>query len=105
MRNYQLRTYYFTSPKAAADYILHWEPHVDSLKLFNVVTHGFFSTVEDLNRVVALVSYPLGADPDDVIRAYMQSEEFRADMAGFDMQQMERVETLLLKPGQHSPLP
>ena len=86
-------------------YLLRWQPHVDSLKIFDVVTHGFFSTVEEPNRVVALVSYPLGADPDEVIKAYMQSEGFHEDMAGVDMRQMERVETLSLIPGQNSPLP
>lgn len=104
MRQYQLRSYYFTSPSAAADYILRWQPHVDSLKLFNVETHGFFSTPEEPKRVVALVSYPSAADPDAVIRAYMQSEGFQADMAGFDMRQMVNVETLLLIPGDGSPL-
>ncbi|MDE8559363.1 NIPSNAP family containing protein [Pantoea vagans] len=104
MRQYQLRSYYFTSAAAAANYILRWQPHVNSLKIFDVGTHGFFSVKEEPARVVALVSYPPGADPDAVVRAYMQSEGFRADMAGFDMSQMERVETLLLVPGEGSPL-
>ncbi len=104
MRQYQLRNYYFSSSSAAADYLLRWRPHVNSLKIFNVETHGFFSASEEPNRVVALVSYPSGANPDDVIGAYMKSEEFKADMSGFDMLQMERVETLLLTPDTNSPL-
>jgi hypothetical protein len=101
---YQLRTYHLASPGAMADYLPRWQPHIESLRAFGVETHGFFSVPTDPCAVIALVSYADGTDPDAIIRAYMASDAFKADMAGFDMSQMRQVETLMLRPGYGSPL-
>lgn len=104
MRQYQLRNYYLTTREAATDYILRWQPHIASLQIAGVETHGFFSHAEEPLRVTALVSFEKNADSERVIQEYMQSREFRDDMAGFDMALISRVETVLMVPGAGSPL-
>jgi hypothetical protein len=56
------------------------------------------------HRLVALISYPAGADAAVVTRAYMASSEFAADMEGFDVANIVSVEELLLNPAAASPL-
>jgi hypothetical protein len=53
----------------------------------------------------ALVSYEAGADAAQVTARYMSSDEFAADMAGFDMRDFTSVETVLLDPTATSPIP
>ncbi|MFK4274141.1 SDR family NAD(P)-dependent oxidoreductase, partial [Streptomyces milbemycinicus] len=95
---YQKRTYHLASESAVPDYLERWEAHIATLAEFNVVTHGFSRVPGNPKAVVALVSFQDGDDPRTVIRDYMESEGFRRDMAGFDMSQIERVDTLLLDP-------
>ena len=104
MRMYQLRTYRLRTEEAAAIYLPHWVLHVTSLKLFGVDTHGFFSVPSAPQTVVALISFDEHADHEAVTRAYMESDAFKEDMRGFDVEQIEGVQTLLLKPGEGSPL-
>ena len=104
MRKYQLRTYRLRTAEAAAIYLPHWVLHVESLKLFGVETHAFFSVPSAPQTVVALISFDEHADPEAVTRDYMQSSAFEEDMHGFDVAQIEGVDTLLLEPGQGSTL-
>lgn len=104
MRKFQIRTYHLRTEEAAAAYLPHWQLHVKSLKLFGVETHAFFSAPAAPQIVVALISFGEHADPEVVTREYMQSDAFKQDMAGFDVTQIEGVETLLLIPGDGSPL-
>jgi hypothetical protein len=69
-----------------------------------VETHPFFSVPSAPQTVIALVSFDEHVDPEVVAGEYMKSDAFKADMNGFDVAQMEGVETLLLKPGEGSPL-
>ncbi|GAA3827250.1 SDR family NAD(P)-dependent oxidoreductase [Amycolatopsis tucumanensis] len=105
MPKIQLRTYHLSSPEAASDYLPRWEAHVTSLREFGVETLGFAKLPGDPSVVVAVVSYPDGADPEAVIREYMGSEGFAGDMAGFDMRQIEQVETVLLGTNEPSDAP
>jgi NAD(P)-dependent dehydrogenase (short-subunit alcohol dehydrogenase family) len=93
---YQLRTYHLATPEAVRDYLPRWAAHVASLREFGVTTHTFGEAPESPATVVALVSFDDDADPDAVIRRYVTSDGFAADMAGFDMKQIQRVETTLL---------
>ena len=104
MRKYQLRTYRLRTAEAAAIYLPHWVRHVSSLKIFGVETHAFFSVPSAPQTVVALISFGERADPETVTREYMQSDAFKEDMQGFDVAQIEGVDTLLLEPGEGSPL-
>ena len=104
VRTFQLRTYRLRTEEAAIAYLPHWLLHIDSLKLFGVETHAFFSSPSDRRIVLALISFAQGADAQVVTRDYMQSDAFKVDMTGFDVAQIEGVETLLLTPGDGSPL-
>ena len=104
MRQFQFRTYHLRTEKAATAYMPHWPLHVKSLKLFGVETHAFFRAPSSPRDVVALISYGEHDDTELVEREYMQSDEFKADMAGFDVTLIERVDALLLVPGDGSPL-
>lgn len=104
MRKFQLRTYRLRTEEATAVYLPHWVLHVKSLKLFGVETHAFFSAPLAPRTVVALISFGEQADPEAVTSEYMQSDAFKQDMTGFDVAQIEGVETLLLMPGDGSPL-
>ncbi|BDX35157.1 hypothetical protein TUM20985_57040 [Mycobacterium antarcticum] len=55
-------------------------------------------------RLVALVGYPSGADPEHLTREIMASPEFAADMAGFDLDDIVDVQTTLLDATSFSPL-
>lgn len=102
---YQLRQYFFKTAEAAQSYIAIWPHHVESLKVFDITTHGFFSADADPLQVIALVSYPDGADPEQVTRGYMQSAGFAKDMAGFDVSTIDHVEERMLTLGVGSPQP
>ncbi len=104
MRQYELRTYHLRTEDAAAVYLSHWVLHVESLKLFGVETHAYFSVPSTPRNVVALISFAENVDPEVVTRQYMESDVFKNDMHGFDVAQIEGVETLFLAPGAGSPL-
>ncbi|GAA3731956.1 SDR family NAD(P)-dependent oxidoreductase [Streptomyces tremellae] len=95
---HQRRTYHLASESAVPDYLARWEAHVASLAEFHVTTHAFAPAPGDPKAVVALVSFRDGDDPEAVMRDYMRSDGFLTDMAGFDMAQIVRVDTLLLDP-------
>lgn len=104
MRTYQLRTYRLKTKEAAKAYLPHWVLHIDSLKLFGVETHAFFSSPSAPQNVVALISFGEGIDLEAVTQQYMKSDALKTDMVGFDVSQVEGVETILLIPGAGSPL-
>ena len=104
MRQFELRTYHLCAEEAAVAYLPHWIRHIDSLKLFGVETHAFFSAPSAPRDVVAIISFAEDADPEAVTQDYMQSDSFKEDMTGFDVSQIVSVDTLLLVPGTGSPL-
>jgi hypothetical protein len=103
---HQLRIYTLRSAEALENYAtVHWPRHIPSLRAFGVTTHGIWTHHDvDAHRLLALISYPDGADPAEVTTAYMASPEFAADMDGFDTSDILTVEDLLLKPTAASPL-
>ncbi len=103
---YQLRIYTLRTAEALEDYATtHWPRHIPSLRAFGVTTHGIWTDHNaDAHRLLALISYPEGADPAEVTTAYMASPEFTADMDGFDASNIINVEELLLDPTAASPL-
>jgi enamine deaminase RidA (YjgF/YER057c/UK114 family) len=56
------------------------------------------------NRLVALIRYPKGADPEQLTRQCMASPEFAADMAGFDVNEIVAVQSVLVDPAPFSPI-
>jgi hypothetical protein len=103
---YQLRIYTLRTVEALEQYAtVHWPRHIPSLRSFCVTTHGIWTQhATDAHRLLALISYPDGADPTEVTTAYMASPGFAADMDGFDVGGIVRVEDLLLNPATASPL-
>lgn len=103
---YQLRIYTLRTAEALEDYATtHWPRHIPSLRAFGVTTHGIWTDHDtDAHRLLALISYPEGADPAEVAAAYMAGPVFTADMEGFDASNIINVEELLLDPTAASPL-
>jgi hypothetical protein len=103
---YQLRIYTLRSPEALQQYAtVHWTRHLATFATFGVTTHGVWTERSDsANRLVALISYPPGVDPDQHTRHIMASAEFAADMAGFDVDEIVDVQSLLLDPASYSPI-
>jgi hypothetical protein len=104
---YQLRIYTLRTSEALEEYATaHWPRHIHSLRAFGVTTHGIWTDHNaDAHRLIALISYPEAADPAAVTAAYMASPEFKADMEGFDINNITNVEEILLDPTGTSPLP
>jgi NIPSNAP len=103
---FQLRIYTVRSVEALEQYAsVHWARHVASFKAFGVKTHGVWTESDGgANRLVALISYEDGADPAQITRNYMTSQEFVADMDGFDPNEIVDVHTLLLSAAPYSPI-
>jgi hypothetical protein len=103
---FQLRIYTLRSPDALQQYAtVHWARHVPTFEAFGVTTHGVWTEHGgEANRLVALIGYPPGADPDRLTRDIMASAEFAADMAGFDVEDIVDIQTTLLDPTSFSPI-
>ncbi len=103
---FHLRIYTLRTPEALQQYAtVHWARHLETFRTFGVTTHGVWTEQSgDLNRLVALIRYPPGADPERLTRHIMTSPEFAADMAGFDVGDIVDVQTTLLDPASFSPI-
>ncbi len=97
---FQLRIYSLRSPEALRQYAtVHWARHLPTFKAFGVTTHGVWTERSGgAHRLVALINYPSGADPEQLARHIMASAEFAADVAGFDIGDIVDVQTTLLDP-------
>uniref|UniRef100_A0A5Q5BK93 NIPSNAP domain containing protein n=2 Tax=unclassified Mycobacterium TaxID=2642494 RepID=A0A5Q5BK93_MYCSS len=103
---FQLRIYTLRSPESLYRYAsVHWARHSATFDAFGVTTHGVWAERGGgANRLVALIRYPHGADPEQVTREVMASPEFAADMTGFDVDEIVDVESILLDPAAFSPI-
>jgi hypothetical protein len=97
---FQLRIYTLRSANALQQYAtVHWVRHLNTFPTFGISTHGVWTERSGgAHRLVALIRYPVGADPDELARHIMASPEFAADMAGFDPGQITDVQTVSLDP-------
>jgi hypothetical protein len=104
---FQLRIYTLRSAYALQRYAtVHWARHAATFTTFGVTTHGVWTERSGgAHRLVALISYPPGADPEHLTRHIMTSPGFAADMAGFDAHDIVDVESVLLDPMSFSPIP
>lgn len=103
---FQLRIYTLRSPEALRRYAtVHWARHLPTFETFGVTTHGVWTERSGgANRLVALIRYPAGADPEQLTRHAMTSPEFAADMAGFNADEIVDVQSVLLDPTSFSPM-
>jgi len=103
---FQLRIYTLRSPEALQRYAtVHWARHLATFATFGVTTHGVWTERSDsATRLVALVRYPPGVDPEQLAQHIMTTPEFAADMAGFDAGAIVDVQSALLDPTSFSPI-
>jgi|SRR5437763_11745601 NIPSNAP len=103
---FQLRIYTLRSPEALQRYAtVHWARHLPTFTAFGVTTHGVWTERSSAApRLLALIAYPPGADPEGLTRQIMTSPEFAADMAGFDANDIVDVQSILLDPTSFSPI-
>ncbi|MGY4646779.1 NIPSNAP family protein [Mycobacterium sp. URHB0021] len=103
---FQLRIYTLPSPESLQQYaMVHWARHRATFKTFGVTTHGVWTERSGgASRLVALIRYPPGADPEQLTRNIMTSPEFAADMAGFMVDEIVDVQSVLLEPTSFSPI-
>lgn len=103
---FQLRIYTLRSPEVLQQYAsVHWARHLATFETLGVTTHGVWTERgDDANRLVALIRYPPGADPDRLTQQIMASPEFAVDMAGFDVSDIVDVQSVLLDPTSFSPI-
>lgn len=103
---FQLRIYTLRSPEALEQYAtVHWARHLTTFTTFGVTTHGVWTERSGgAHRLVALIGYPPGADPEQLTQQIMTSPEFAADMAGFDVDDIVDVQTTPLDPTPFSPI-
>ncbi|OBK28081.1 NIPSNAP domain-containing protein [Mycobacterium asiaticum] len=96
----QLRIYTLRSPEALRRYAtVHWARHLPTFRTFGITTHGVWTErTGGANRLVALIRYPPGVEPEQLTRRVMASPEFTADMAGFDVEEIVDVQSVLLDP-------
>jgi hypothetical protein len=102
----ELRTYTLATRAALDEYAsVHWPRHISSLAAFGITTHAIWRGTDPAeHRLIALVSYADGADPEEVTGRYMASPEFQADMSGFDLSAIRAVESVFVEPTPESPL-
>jgi hypothetical protein len=103
---FQLRIYTLRSSEALQQYaMVHWGRHLATFTTFGVTTHGVWTERSGgANRLVALIRYPPGADPEQLTRQIMASPDFASDMAGFDVDEIVDVQSVLLDPTPFSPI-
>jgi hypothetical protein len=104
---FQLRIYTLRSPEALQRYAtVHWARHLTTFNTFGVTTEGVWTERSGgANRLVALIDYPSGADPEQLTRHVMTSPQFAADMAGFNADdEIVDVQSVPLDPTSFSPI-
>lgn len=105
-RSYELRVYTLATEQALTAYLnVHYPRHQLSLPRFGIAVHGYWRAVgTGAFQLYVLVSYPAGADPAELNRAYLASPDIVEDMAGFDRADILDVTTTQLAPAAGSPL-
>lgn len=96
----QLRIYTLADKETAEHYFKeHWSRHRINLPKFGFLVKGVWigNTPGVANQVIALVSFPDGADVEGMTERYMKSPEFADDTAGFDRNKITNVETKMLR--------
>lgn len=85
---------------------MYYPNHQVSLReLFDVTVHGYWSrTGTDTFELHVLLSYPEGADPEEIRQQYREHPAAAANMPGFDPSVIRSVCVAALTPAAASPL-
>jgi hypothetical protein len=102
----ELRTYTLASPHALNEYTSHfWPRHIESLRKHGITVHGVWTeSGSNRQRVIALIGYPPASDPVLLAQKYIDSDDFTADHADFDVSSIVTEQTVTLTPIPSSPL-
>src|SRR5215831_12051649 len=97
---FQLRMYTLRSPEALQRYAtVHWARHVATFETFGITTHGVWTQRSGgAHRLVALIRYPQGADPEQLTREYMTSSDSPPTWPVSIPNEIVDVQSLLLDP-------
>ncbi|MET9387494.1 NIPSNAP family protein [Streptomyces sp. NPDC002928] len=108
MSQYQLRVYTLRSPEGLIAYEKIWSKHIPGMAKHRIATHGVWTVPaapgSEAPQLYALVSYRDADAVQERLEAYLLSPEFRADMEGFDMNQIVGVAETVLTPTADSPM-
>ncbi|MBI3228519.1 MAG: NIPSNAP family protein [Mycolicibacterium cosmeticum] len=101
----ELRTYSLANEAARRQYTSEfWPRHIVSLGKYGITVHGVWTdTAPDGHRVVALIGYRSGEDPQRLAEEYRNSADFADDHAVFDTALITSVHTVTLEPIAGSP--
>lgn len=101
----ELRTYSLANEAARRQYTSEfWPRHIVSLGKYGITVHGVWTdTAPDGHRVIALIGYRDGADPQRLAEDYRNSTDFADDHAVFDTALITSVHTVTLEPIAGSP--
>lgn len=94
----QLRIYTLQDKISADNYFRNcWPKHMISLPRFGIyVNDVFLGGAGQENQIIAVVTLPEGCDVKQLNEAYMQSDDFHSDMAGFDLSGIIRVDEIMI---------
>ncbi|MEA9393230.1 hypothetical protein SJI19_22265 [Acerihabitans sp. TG2] len=90
----QLRIYTLKDKNAASEYFQHhWMKHLSSLPKFGIAINDVYLGADNnADKVMAIVTYPKDSIPKELDKKYMQSDDFKADMVGFDLSNIIKVD-------------
>jgi hypothetical protein len=103
---YQLRTYTLKDRESLDLYRnVIYPRHFVSFAKFGMAIHGLWTAPDpkDLNLYV-LFSFPEQDDPAAVLAEYVKSEEFKADLVGWDISKILDYTDTFMTPSTASPL-
>lgn len=102
----ELRTYTLADAAALeSDVSNFWPRHIRTLRKYGITVHGVWTESSSReHRVIALIGYPLGEDPNTLGESYRRSADFAGDHEEFDASLMCGTQTQTLEPIASSPL-
>jgi len=103
---YQLRTYTLKDQESLDFYRnMVYPRHFASFAKFGMAIHGIWTAPDPLQlNLYVLFSFRDQDDPVSVLAEYVKSEEFKADLAGFDTTNIIEYTDTFMMPSRGSPL-
>lgn len=103
---YQLRTYTLKDRESLDFYRnVVYPRHFVSFAKFGMAIHGLWTAPDPLDLTLyALFSFPEQDDPATVLAEYVKSEDFKADLVGWDSSNILDYTDAFMTPSTASPL-
>jgi hypothetical protein len=95
----EIRTYTLASPQALERYAaVHWGRHIPTLAAFGILTRHLWQETTGQNpRLIAVMEYGTGINPQAAAKAFMNSPEYQDDMEGFAMEDILDVQSVFVE--------